>query len=165
MTRDRSTRRAARRRILPLAIGTALAAQLHAATAGEGSWGAAAHAGWQDECATCHVAYPPRLLPAASWRQLMGTLDRHFGSDATIDPALARDISAFLERNAGRPERLRADAAVPRVTRTEWFVRKHDEVPAAVWSRPAIGSPVNCAACHTQAAQGDFRERNIRIPR
>ena len=23
----------------------------------------------------------------------------------------------------------------------------------------------NCAACHTSAEQGDFRERNIRIPR
>lgn len=116
------------------------------------------------ECGTCHVAYPPRLLPAASWRQVMGTLDRHFGTDASLDPARARDIAAFLEHNAGTPERLGA-SATPRITETRWFVRKHDEVPAAVWRRASVASAANCAACHTGAESGDFRERNIRIPR
>jgi hypothetical protein len=34
-----------------------------------------------------------------------------------------------------------------------------------VWRLAAVKSPANCAACHTTAEQGDFRERNIRIPR
>jgi hypothetical protein len=28
-------------------------------------------AGWHSECGSCHVAYPPRLLEAASWRTIM----------------------------------------------------------------------------------------------
>jgi cytochrome c553 len=117
------------------------------------------------ECGSCHVAYPPRLLPAASWRQVMGSLERHFGSDASIEPALAQDIAAFLERNAGAPQRLGADPATPRVSATQWFVRKHAKVPEAAWQRPAIGRASNCGACHVEAAAGDFRKRHLDIPR
>jgi len=95
----------------------------------------------------------------------LGTLDRHFGVDASVDPALARDLAAFAEQQAGVPERLGADAAAPRITTTRWFARKHDDVPTAVWQRSSIRSPANCAACHAGADAGDFRERNIRIPR
>ena len=56
---------------------------------------------WQNECGSCHVAFPPRLLPAASWRAVMSGLDKHFGSDASLDAASAREIGAFLEKNAG----------------------------------------------------------------
>ncbi len=35
----------------------------------EGRMPAASNALWQAECGSCHVAYPPRLLPAESWRQ------------------------------------------------------------------------------------------------
>jgi hypothetical protein len=44
-------------------------------------------------------------------------------------------------------------------------VREHDEVPPQVWQRTAIKSAANCEACHTQAASGSFREREIRIPK
>ena len=44
-------------------------------------------------------------------------------------------------------------------------MREHDEVPAATWKLPAVKSAANCAACHTQADQGDFNEHNVRIPR
>ena len=42
------------------------------------------------ECGDCHVAYPPGLLPATSWRRLMAGLDRHYGSDASLEPQLAQ---------------------------------------------------------------------------
>ena len=37
------------------------------------------------ECASCHTAYPPGMLPARSWERLMAGLDRHYGSDASLD--------------------------------------------------------------------------------
>ena len=55
------------------------------------------HAAWKAECGSCHVPYPPRLLPAESWRALMDGLDRHFGTDATLDATTAASIRAFLE--------------------------------------------------------------------
>ena len=107
---------------------------------------------WKAECGSCHIAYPPQLLPAQSWQRLMAALDRHFGTDASLDPAITAEISLFLEQHAGR-----GSADTLRISETRWFVREHREV-----------SPKNaasCESCHTTAAQGDFRERNIRMPR
>jgi hypothetical protein len=33
----------------------------------------------REECAACHSAYPPGMLPAASWQRVMANLPRHFG--------------------------------------------------------------------------------------
>lgn len=158
---------------------------------------------YQRECGDCHVAYPPRLLPAADWRRIVGTLDRHFGVDASLDAATSASIAAWLESNAGRARgggededeegeheggrgserdhereatpRLPRSAAptststaqppLPRISTSPWFRREHDEIAASTWKRPAIGSAARCEACHTDAAQGRFSERAIRIPR
>ena len=36
------------------------------------------------ECSACHMAYPAGMLPARSWRALMGDLSNHFGEDASL---------------------------------------------------------------------------------
>ena len=120
---------------------------------------------YQQECAACHLAYPPGLLPAASWQRLMANLPRHFGTDASLDAATAQQLSAWLSANAASGKRVRAAPPEDRITRSAWFVREHDEVPAATWKLPAVKSAAHCAACHTRAEQGDFDERNIRLPR
>lgn len=121
-------------------------------------------AAYKSECSSCHVAYPVGLLPAASWQRLMTHLPKHFGTDASLDAATTKQISDWLMANGGGR---RAAEAPPedRITKGRWFIREHDEVAADVWKRPAIKSAANCAACHTQAAEGSFRERDIRIPK
>lgn len=120
---------------------------------------------WKTECGACHLAYPPQLLPAESWRGMMTQLDKHFGADASLDAKTATEIRAFLEVNAGGNKREAAGKSPLRITETRWFKKEHDEVPARVWSSAAVKQPGNCAACHTQAERGDFSERNLRIPR
>lgn len=116
------------------------------------------------ECASCHIAYPPRFLPAASWRALMSDLGDHFGSDASVDAAAAATILQYLEANARR--RRAADDPTPlRITETRWFRHQHDEIAPAVFRRAAIRSAANCGACHTGAADGDFSEERVAIPR
>lgn len=123
------------------------------------------NAKWQTECGSCHVAFPPRLLPAGSWRAMMSGLDKHFGSDASLDAADAREIGAFLEQHAKRRKLETTDKPVLRITETRWFKREHRKVADSVWNNPKVKSPANCAACHTQAESGDYRERNIKIPK
>jgi nitrate/TMAO reductase-like tetraheme cytochrome c subunit len=123
------------------------------------------NAAWQTECGSCHVAFPPRLLPAESWRAMMSGLDKHFGSDASLDAATAKEIGAFLEKNSGRNRRATSGKPVLRITETRWFVREHDEVSAATWKNPKVNSAANCAACHTQAESGNYSEHGIKIPR
>ena len=116
-----------------------------------------------EECGSCHAPYPTSGLPATSWRTLMSTLDRHFGSDATlaaVDAAVVRD---WLLANAGR--RAANPAAPLRITRTAWFVREHDEVPPSIWRSRDVGSAANCGGCHRGAYRGAFSERDLRMPR
>ena len=123
------------------------------------------NARWSAECGTCHVAYPAPLLSAQGWHRIMSQLDRHFGTDASLEPAAAAEIGAYLERYSGSSRRTAASPDSMRITETAWFVHEHGEVPSAAWRSPAVKSAANCAACHTGAEKGDFRERGIRIPR
>ena len=118
----------------------------------------------QQECSSCHVAYPPGLLPAASWQRIMGKLDKHYGTDASLDAATTREIGAWLQANAGSGRRSE-EPPQDRISKANWFVRQHDEVSSATWKRASVGSAANCSACHVGAAKGDFNEHAVRIPK
>ncbi len=119
---------------------------------------------WKAECGGCHLAFPPELLPASSWRTMMSGLDRHFGTDASLDPATAAKITAFLEKNASRKGKLASEKTL-RITETRWFVHEHDEVPARVWKSEKVKGASNCGACHVNAERGDYSEHSVRVPR
>ena len=116
------------------------------------------------ECASCHMAYPPGLLSEQSWKNLMGNLGKHFGTDASIDDKDKTEITNWLKRNAATKKKYSEVAPENRITKTTWFIRKHDELKADVWKRVGVKSPANCGACHTNAAEGVFSEKNISIP-
>ena len=123
---------------------------------------------WVAECSTCHIAYPPGVLPASSWREIMRTLDQHFGTDASLDAKAVAEILPFLEQNAGESsarETKAAQAGKPtlRITEMGWFKHEHDEISDIIWKR--VNSPSNCVACHTQADKGNFDEDAIKIPK
>lgn len=123
------------------------------------------NAKWRQECASCHIAYAPGLLPAESWRRVMAGLDKHFGTDASLTDEENKEITDFLVGNASN--RWSSPNAPLKITEAAWFKRKHDdhEIAPSVWKNPQVKSPANCGACHTQADNGDFKERNIRMPR
>ena len=117
---------------------------------------------YQAECGSCHTPFPPGLLSAGDWRATMAGLDKHFGTDASLDAKTARELGAWLERHAS--VRIVSGAKAPRLTTTAWFKREHREVPATVWKDTRVKSPANCAACHKGADQGRYGEREIAIP-
>ncbi len=127
------------------------------------------HAAFEEECASCHMAFPPQMLHADSWRAMMGDLSRHFGSDASLDEKRRVAITDFLVTHAGgRKTGTTRDASgkpLLRITETARFEKKHREIAPATWKRSSIKSPANCTACHTRAAAGDYSERSINIPK
>lgn len=120
------------------------------------------------ECAGCHVAFPPQLLSAPDWQRVMATLDKHYGDNASLDDKTRASIEEFLVRNARKPKKdvpVAAPADVPpRLTTSTWFKRKHHEVARSDWTHAKVKTPANCAACHTRAETGSFREREIVMP-
>ena len=118
---------------------------------------------YRAECGSCHLAYPPALLGANNWRQLMGKLDSHFGCDAAVNPEIGQKLTAFLVANAGRSNKVEGAGNPPRISQTTHFVKEHRKIPARYWTDTRVRSAANCEACHTNAASGRFSEHDIAI--
>ncbi len=119
---------------------------------------------YTQECASCHLAYPPGMLPSASWQRIMGSLDTHYGTDASLDAATVKQLSDWLRDHAGTGKRVAAAPPQDRITRSAWFERKHRAIEPAVWKLPGVKSAANCAACHAGAEQGRFSDHDLRLP-
>ncbi len=121
-------------------------------------------AAYTAECGACHTAYPPTLLPARSWQRLMGGLDRHYGSDAALDPRTVAELGAWLQQHAGTSRRAAEEPPQDRITRSAWFERRHRRVEPETWRLPSVQSAAQCAACHRGADQGRFDDDEMLMP-
>jgi hypothetical protein len=129
---------------------------------------------YKSECGSCHFAYQPGLLPAASWKKLMGGLEDHFGENAELFDQTRKELTDYLVANAAdksdfyrsrKIARSVGNEAPLRITNVPYIRYKHNEIPPRILrNNPDVRSLSNCAACHTQAATGSFAEREIRIP-
>jgi len=129
---------------------------------------------YRAECGSCHLAYPPGMLPARSWSRILEGLGDHFGENAELDAATRASLGDWLSKNAaesGTHPRSRkvlksAQGTTPlRISDLRFIQKEHAEVNAAVWKRPAVKTVANCGACHLDAEQGSFSEHRIEIPR
>jgi mono/diheme cytochrome c family protein len=121
-------------------------------------------AAYTAECSACHTAYPPGMLPARSWQRIMNGLDKHYGTDASLDAATVKQLSTWLQTNAGTYKRVRETPPEDCITRSEWFLREHRKLNPSVWSHISVKSAANCAACHTGADRGAYDDDNLRFP-
>jgi len=127
------------------------------------------------ECGSCHFAYQPGWLPERSWKQLMGSLDNHFGENAELDDTTREQLTNYLVGRAADvlPNRmsrrilssLRADETPLRISELRFMQHEHNEIPRRlIEENPKVGSRSSCQACHTQAAGGFFNEHGVIIP-
>ncbi|MFO1494540.1 MAG: hypothetical protein U1F26_07770 [Lysobacterales bacterium] len=115
------------------------------------------------QCGDCHIAYPARMLPATSWRRLMGTLDAHFGQDASLEPGQRLLIEQYLIAGARKPRADDPSSGPPRITTMRWWRRQHDRIRAQRWTQANIPSRAACESCHLNAVEGRFGK--VRIPK
>ncbi len=131
---------------------------------------------YRQECTACHFAYLPGLLPAASWRHLLSSLDDHFGENASIDDAdVMAELSTFLETYAADKSRaqlsvrimhdLEGKPAPKGVTDIAYIRRQHHEIPRRmIHGNKKVRTLANCMACHSGAEKGVFNEDGVNIP-
>jgi hypothetical protein len=120
------------------------------------------------ECGACHMAYAPEMLPMRSWKAIMGNLGDHFGENAALPEAERSQIEAYLVAHAGdAPDSsagkrfmhgIPADATPIRITETRFWRRGHSEISASAFTSAKVKSASNCAACHVNAAAGEYGE-------
>lgn len=155
------------RRWIGIAVVGAIAAAPGAAVLADGPRGlpSGTPPAYVQVCGDCHVAYPPGLLPAASWARIMAGLEAHYGSDASLEPPIAQQIAHWLAAEAGARERMREAPREDRITRSAWFERKHRKIDAAVWTLPDVARASNCGACHAGAARGAYDDDDLVVPK
>jgi mono/diheme cytochrome c family protein len=114
------------------------------------------------ECGSCHMVFPPQMLPARSWTALMEGLASHFGENAALDEAKKKEIADYLTANAGDARGVNghylrglSKSETPlRITETPYWVREHGEIRQSAYTK--VQSKANCVACHKNAASGIF---------
>lgn len=126
------------------------------------------------ECASCHFGYPPGLLPSASWRHIMTTLNQHYGTDASIDENERVQIENFLVQNASETSNYKRSVKITRslqpgvlytsLTQIPYLQKKHRKIDKNLVAQKEVRSLARCAACHREAERGEFNKRSVNIP-
>ena len=122
----------------------------------------------KEECGSCHLAFAPSMLPAASWKRMTGELKNHFGDDASVDAKTAARITDYLVANAadtgGQRYSSKLQRGVPatsaplRITELPKWVKEHRKVPDWEWKHKDVRTRSNCTACHVDAERGYYEE-------
>ncbi|MDY0326752.1 MAG: diheme cytochrome c [Arcobacteraceae bacterium] len=128
-----------------------------------------------NECGSCHFAYQPGLLPANAWEKMMGNLENHFDTDASLSQEDFITISNYLKQNSAeknmdykRSSRivnsLKGRQIPDSISQTPYMIEKHNEIRPSLITQKEVKGIFNCIACHTTADKGIYSERDIRIP-
>lgn len=127
------------------------------------------------ECGSCHLAFPPFLLPQASWKMMMQDLEHHFGDDASLDATTNKSITTFLTENSaehsthqaalGILHSLEHKSGVIAITKTPFWERKHRHIKEGVFASNEVKSKANCQACHANIEKGLIENDMISIPK
>lgn len=132
------------------------------------------NADFEKECGSCHLLYPPYLLPKKSWEIMMGDLENHFGDDASIDEESRQEILKFLSQNAAENFdtkvsqniiKSQKDSSNIAITQNEYWIAKHKNINQEVFKRESIQSRANCFACHKGIEYGVLQKDLIKIPK
>ena len=130
---------------------------------------------YKEECSACHMAYQPGLLPARSWKKMMGNLEDHFGENAELEGKELKAITGYAVQNAADFSKFKRSVKIMRslssrdtplrITETPYIKRKHRELSKKhVAGNPKVKSLSRCEACHTKADTGSYSEREINVP-
>lgn len=126
------------------------------------------------ECGSCHTAFSPELLPAASWRKVMQGLDDHFGESAKPDASTQHVITRYLvahaaDRATNNQSRaimgsLHPNEAPLRITQVPYIAGLHAAVLDPVWNgNPRPKTLTECGVCHDDVKSGDFRTKSFHV--
>ena len=108
------------------------------------------------ECGACHMVYPPSLMPARSWEKIIGSLENHFGENASLPEPARQKILAFMTANAGDSgaadswfmRGVRDTDTPPRITEMPFWRSIHGGFPITAFKRASVKKRGNCIGCH-----------------
>jgi hypothetical protein len=104
-----------------------------------------------ENCASCHIAIPPEVLPSETWRRLLLEPQEHYGQK--LEPMIGPSLIVMWDylQTFSRPHQEKE--SIPyRVAESRFFKALH---PRVKFPQPAkIGS---CVTCHPGVPQFNYR--------
>ncbi len=130
---------------------------------------------WHEACGECHLAFHPTLLPRRSWQAMFEQQHEHFGDDLdldkeTYDTLLKFHLDYSAETGLSEPAHKiahyePAKSSPLRITKTKYWVHKHEDIDDVYWKSKKVRTKSNCGACHLDAKQGTFEDSDMRLPK
>ena len=126
------------------------------------------------ECGACHMPFSPQLLPAASWRKVMASLDNHFGESASLDAGTREAITGYLISNSADGASSSESRAIMRslqpgetplrITQVPYIAGLHAAVLDPMWNpNPHPKTLTECSVCHTRVGKGDYQSHDYSV--
>jgi hypothetical protein len=104
-----------------------------------------------ENCATCHIALPPQVLPMETWRRLLQDSE-HYGQTIKLLVDPPRLLVWNYLQTFSRPQA--KEAEIPyRVANSSFFKALHPRVKL-----PQPATTGSCVTCHPGASQYNFRK-------
>lgn len=103
-------------------------------------------------CATCHIAVPPQVLPSETWRNLIQD-QSHYGTELEPLREPSRSLIWSYLRYASRQKSNREERTPYRVDKSQYFRALHPRVEL-----PRPTSLDTCLSCHPAAPNFNFRQ-------
>ena len=101
----------------------------------------------------------------------MSDLENHFGDDASLDEETNQDILSFLIKNSAETSTMEAswnfinsigNKDIIALSKTEYWEKRHKDIPKNVFKNEKIKSIANCKACHSDIEKGVIEDENIK---
>ena len=125
-----------------------------------------------EECASCHIIYPPHLLPKNAWNKIMDNLEEHFGDDASIDKDSNKIIREYLLKNSAQNSKKQVSINVLNtyieeiaISENKYWKDVHKNLEKSLFKSKKVKTKSNCKACHTNFENGIIENRDIDIPK
>jgi len=104
-----------------------------------------------ENCATCHIALPPEVLPSESWRRLLLEPEEHYGKQ--LEPIIGPSRLILWEYLQAFSRPLIGKEKIPfGVSESRFFKALHPRVKL-----PQPVKAATCVSCHPGATQFNFR--------
>lgn len=129
---------------------------------------------YKKECASCHFAYSPAMLPANSWIHMMDNLANHYGADASLENEQVTSLKEYLRANSSETSNtkrsrkinasLEPNTLYTSLTQIPYLQKKHRKIDKYLIEQKEVKSLARCAACHRDAEKGIFDDKTVNIP-
>lgn len=104
-----------------------------------------------ENCASCHIALPPEVLPSESWRRLLLEPEQHYGKQ--LEPIFGPSRRILWEYLQAFSRPLIGKEKIPfGISESRFFKALH---PRVKFSQPIKAA--TCVSCHPGATQFNFR--------